>query len=55
MLIGYATVSTTEQDTSLQLAALRRHGVRKVFEEQRLALASRCNCGPCSTIRARLT
>jgi DNA invertase Pin-like site-specific DNA recombinase len=41
MLIGYARVSKTEQDTSLQLAALRRDGVRKVFEEQRSAVKHR--------------
>lgn len=32
-MIGYARVSTTDQDTSLQLDALRRAGVRRVFEE----------------------
>lgn len=35
MMIGYARVSTTEQDTALQRDALRRAGVRKVFEEKR--------------------
>lgn len=35
MLIGYARVSTSEQDTELQLRALHRAGVRKVFEEKR--------------------
>jgi DNA invertase Pin-like site-specific DNA recombinase len=35
MLIGYARVSTTDQDTALQLAALRKAGVapRRIREE----------------------
>ncbi len=33
MLIGYARVSTTDQDTSLQLDALKKAGVRIVFKE----------------------
>lgn len=41
MLIGYARVSKTEQDTELQLAALKRAGVRKVFHEQRSAVKRR--------------
>lgn len=35
MLIGYARVSTSDQDTELQLRALRAAGVRKVYEEKR--------------------
>jgi len=35
MMIGYARVSTSEQDTELQLRALRKAGVRKIFEEKR--------------------
>lgn len=35
MLIGYARVSTSDQDTTLQHDALRRAGVRHVFEEKR--------------------
>jgi len=35
MLIGYARVSTTEQDNTLQLDALRRAGVERVFHEKR--------------------
>lgn len=34
MLIGYARVSTLEQDTALQLRELRRAGVRKVYQEK---------------------
>lgn len=34
MLIGYARVSTSDQDTDLQLRALKRAGVRRVFEER---------------------
>jgi DNA invertase Pin-like site-specific DNA recombinase len=41
MLIGYARVSKTEQDTGLQLAALKRAGVRKVYQEKRSAVGDR--------------
>ena len=34
MKIGYARVSTDEQTTALQLAALKRAGVKKVFEDK---------------------
>lgn len=34
MLIGYARVSTSEQETQLQLDALRNAGVRRVFSEK---------------------
>ena len=34
MLIGYARVSTQDQDTSLQIEALRAVGVREIFEEK---------------------
>lgn len=34
MLIGYARVSTQDQDTALQLEAFRSLGVAKVFEEK---------------------
>ena len=34
MLIGYARVSTQEQDLALQLDALREVGCNKVFEEK---------------------
>ncbi|MFV0678386.1 recombinase family protein [Variovorax sp. tm] len=34
MLIGYARVSTAEQEADLQLRALRRYGVRRVFWEK---------------------
>jgi DNA invertase Pin-like site-specific DNA recombinase len=33
MQIGYARVSTVEQDTNMQLQALRRHGVKLIFSE----------------------
>ena len=35
MQIGYARVSTTEQDTTLQIDALRRAGAERVLEEKR--------------------
>jgi len=41
MLVGYARVSTTEQDTALQRSALRRAKVRTVFEEQRSSVGPR--------------
>jgi DNA invertase Pin-like site-specific DNA recombinase len=34
MLVGYARVSTREQETRLQLDALRAAGVRRIFEEK---------------------
>lgn len=34
LLVGYARVSTLEQDTSLQLDALRADGCEKLFEEK---------------------
>jgi DNA invertase Pin-like site-specific DNA recombinase len=37
MLIGYARVSKTEQDPALQLDALKRASVRKVYAEKRSA------------------
>lgn len=33
MMVGYARVSTLDQDTALQLDALKRAGVKKVFAE----------------------
>lgn len=41
MLIGYARVSKTEQDTELQLRALKKASVRKVFSESRSAVKRR--------------
>lgn len=35
MLVGYARVSTVQQDTALQRAAFARAGVRRVIEEKR--------------------
>jgi DNA invertase Pin-like site-specific DNA recombinase len=35
MILGYARVSSSEQDTTMQLDALRRSGVERVFEEKR--------------------
>ena len=34
MLIGYARVSTQEQDTTLQIEALKLAGVQEIFEEK---------------------
>lgn len=41
MLIGYARVSTLQQDTALQRAAFARAGVRRVVEEKRSGGAAR--------------
>jgi DNA invertase Pin-like site-specific DNA recombinase len=41
MQIGYARVSTSEQETSLQLDALRRAGVRKIFQEKTSSVGAR--------------
>jgi DNA invertase Pin-like site-specific DNA recombinase len=41
MLIGYARVSTSEQETRLQRDALRRAGVRTVFSEKASSVGSR--------------
>lgn len=41
MLIGYARVSSSEQETSLQLDALRRAGVRRVFSEKTSSVGAR--------------
>ena len=34
MLIGYARVSTTEQDTAVQTAALKAAGCERIFREK---------------------
>lgn len=41
MELGYARVSTTEQDTALQLAALRRANVVAYWEEQQSGVKAR--------------
>ena len=41
MLIGYARVSKQEQDNELQLRALKRAGVRKVWQEKGSAVKHR--------------
>jgi len=41
MLIGYARVSSVHQETRLQLDALKRAGVRKVYQEQQSAVKHR--------------
>jgi DNA invertase Pin-like site-specific DNA recombinase len=39
--IAYARVSTSEQETALQIDALRRAGVRKIFQEKASSVGSR--------------
>lgn len=41
MLIGYARVSSTEQETALQRDALQRAGVDRIYEEKRSAVKKR--------------
>ena len=41
MLVGYARVSKTEQDTALQLEALRVAGVRRVYSESASGVSAR--------------
>jgi DNA invertase Pin-like site-specific DNA recombinase len=41
MLVGYARVSTQEQDTDMQRRALRRAGCKVIYEEQRSAVSKR--------------
>ena len=41
MLVGYARVSTSEQNTALQVAAFERAGVGRWFEEKRSAVRKR--------------
>lgn len=40
-VVGYARVSTSEQNTAAQLAAFERAGVTEVFEEHRSAIKDR--------------
>ena len=40
-LIGYARVSTNEQETALQLAAMRLAGIELIFEEKRSSVVHR--------------
>ncbi len=47
MLIGYARVSTSEQETTLQIDALRRAGVRTIFQEKRSAVSVRPQLTAC--------
>ena len=41
MLIGYARVSTIEQDTNLQLDALNKHGCSSIFQEKTSSVGKR--------------
>jgi DNA invertase Pin-like site-specific DNA recombinase len=38
---GYARVSTTEQETTLQIDALKRSGVDVIFQEKRSSVGKR--------------
>jgi len=41
MLVGYARVSTSEQNTASQLAAFSRYGVTSVFQEKQSSIKKR--------------
>lgn len=41
MLVGYARVSTIEQETDLQFDALRRAGVKKIYSEKKGSVSTR--------------
>jgi len=43
MLVGYARVSTVEQDTALQLDALERAGVHRVYQDKGSGVGPRPN------------
>lgn len=45
MLVGYARVSTVDQDTALQLEALRHAGITRIFSEKRSGVAARPELG----------
>lgn len=49
MLIGYARVSTKEQETHLQLDALQRAGVEKIYQEKASAVSNRPELQACLT------
>ena len=41
MIYGYARVSTSEQETTMQLDALKRVGVKKIYQEKRSGVSTR--------------
>jgi DNA invertase Pin-like site-specific DNA recombinase len=47
MLVGYARVSTIDQETRLQRDALRRAGAHKIYEEKASAVAKRPQLEEC--------
>lgn len=52
MLIGYARVSTREQETDLQLDALERAGVTRIFQEKASSVGARPELRRClATLR----
>jgi DNA invertase Pin-like site-specific DNA recombinase len=45
MIIGYARVSTNEQNTEAQLQAFKKHGITTIVEEHRSAIKDRPELG----------
>lgn len=41
MVVGYARVSSVDQDTSLQIAAFQRAGITRIYQEKRSGVGSR--------------
>ena len=50
MYVGYARVSTQDQDTALQLDALRRAGVTEIYQEKASSVGARPQLRKCLSV-----